>query len=89
MGLLQAVSSHCCFSALSVVAPGRRIAIPGKGTDADEHSAGGSGTVASVRGDQASEGGEHCLPGILAASQSGWASRLIGFRKFQPVWRSS
>ncbi|WP_437323613.1 hypothetical protein [Sorangium sp. So ce381] len=38
MRLLQANSSLCGFPVLSLVAPGCGIAIPGKGTDADEHS---------------------------------------------------
>ncbi|MDC0677582.1 DUF1592 domain-containing protein [Sorangium atrum] len=69
MRLLHAVSSLCCFAALSLIAPGCGITILGKGTDADEQSGGGSGTAAGVGAGSGVGGGDPCLPGIPVTSQ--------------------
>ncbi|WP_437521979.1 DUF1592 domain-containing protein [Sorangium sp. So ce726] len=69
MRLLRAVSSLCCFAALSLVASGCGITILGKGTDRDEQSGGGSGTAAGVGGGSGVGGGDSCLPSIPVTSQ--------------------
>ncbi|WP_437893663.1 DUF1592 domain-containing protein [Sorangium sp. So ce124] len=69
MRLLHAVSSLCCFAALSLIAPGCGITILGKGTDADEQSGGGSGTATGVGTGSGVGGGDPCFPGIPVTSQ--------------------
>ncbi|WP_437989699.1 DUF1592 domain-containing protein [Sorangium sp. So ce145] len=73
MRLWRAVSSLCCFAALSLVAPGCGITILGKGTDRDDQSGSGSGsgsgTTAGVGGGSGVGGGDSCVPGIPVTSQ--------------------
>ncbi|WP_437521977.1 DUF1592 domain-containing protein [Sorangium sp. So ce726] len=70
MRLVVALSSLCCFSALSLVVPGCGTTILDPGSDADDQSGSSSSTTAGVGGSSGvGEGSDPCVRGIPVTSQ--------------------